>query len=203
MTPLRLPVIERHKVSSLKPWAQNPRDHSPEQLSRLGKSVDAFGLARLPVVQAGTLRILAGHGLWETLMDGGHGAEVIPVIVVSLSDEDAEAYTLADNRLGELSEWHLLDLRESLVGLDDGEREMLALGWSEDELAKLFGPLTDAPDCEGGEAPEEEPEPQILEIWIYPDKTAKVFDPMAKRQDPLVLGIQSAVETLLMGWSTK
>lgn len=193
MSALRLPKILNVKVRDLKPWGLNPRVHGQAQLERLGKSLEQFGLARLPVVQAGTLRILAGHGLHQTLMDGGHGAEVIPVIAVELCDEEAAAYTLADNRLGELSAWNIFDLRDSLGDLDNGVRDMLALGWSDEELLKVFGMPIEAlkaPEDLAGED-EEIPEAYLVEVTAT---TAAVTGPdkkMAKK-------IQTALEAA--GW---
>ena len=125
--PLKVPQILRMRVRDLRPWGENPREHGQDQLERLQKSLDQFGLAALPVVQAGTLRILAGHGRVQALIDAGHGDELIPVVVLDVDDDGAAAYTVADNRLAEVSEWNPLQLRDVLGELDNGAQDMMAL----------------------------------------------------------------------------
>ena len=115
---LRLPTIEWHKVKDLIPWDQNPRVHDAEQLRLLVKSIRHHGMASLIVIQKNTRRILAGHGRHEALMDMGEGETPIPCVVVECSLEDAEALTVADNRLGDLSDWSLPALRDVMGELD-------------------------------------------------------------------------------------
>lgn len=157
MSSLQLPDILMVRVGDLRPWGENPKEHDPEQLDRLGRSLKEFGFGRPIVVQSGTLRILAGHGIHAALMAAGHAGQKIPVAAMTLNDEDAAAYTVADNRLAELSTWWMPALRDHLGELDNGVRDMLAVGWSDKELLALFGQPVELPDALcglAGEAPE-------------------------------------------------
>ena len=136
---MRIPTIEHHRVRELSPWALNPREHDEDQVGRLTRSLSHFGLGALPVIQTGTRRILAGHGRIAALLEMGQGELMIPCAAMDLSTEDCEAYSIADNRLVDLSEWNLMDLREILAGLDNGAFPVEVTGFTADEIRALFG----------------------------------------------------------------
>jgi DNA modification methylase len=134
---LRLPEVLRVRVEDLKPFEGNAREHDAEQVRLLQKSMKQYGLAALPVVQQGTLRILAGHGRVEALKASGHGEVVIPVIAVDLSDKDATAYTIADNRLTDLSTWNIPQLRDQLHELEESGFDLEAAGFTDEAWEAL------------------------------------------------------------------
>jgi ParB-like chromosome segregation protein Spo0J len=145
-------VIEMHRVRDLVPWDGNPKVHTPDQLRLLEESIRHHGLARCLVIQRGTRRILAGHGCHEALLEMGQGDTLIPCVVLDCSLEDAESFTVADNRLADLGEWNVPQLRDILGELDNGAWEPAWAGYTPEELAKLFGPVVDVPETGGGEA---------------------------------------------------
>lgn len=134
---LRLPEVLRTRVGDLVPFAGNPREHDVEQVRLLQKSLGRYGLAALPVVQKGSLRILAGHGRVEALKASGHSDAVIPVVAVDLSDEDATAYTVADNRLTDLSHWNVPQLQDLLGELEETGFDLECAGYTEDAWEDL------------------------------------------------------------------
>ena len=141
------------KVRDLRPWAGNPREHNAEQLRLIQKSIAAHGLVALPVVQKGSNRLLAGHGRLQALLEAGHGDTVIPVIVADLDEQGATAYTVADNRLTDMSGWSLTSLQEILAGLDNGAFDIEATGFTLSALEDLFGTIPG-----GGEPPKVDPD---------------------------------------------
>lgn len=196
MSALKLPTIEHHAVKALVPWGDNPRLHDGEQMRLLQKSMERYGLAALPVIQKGTRRILAGHGRVEALMNLGEGSTVIPCITLDVDLEGATAYTVADNRLAERSKWNRCQLREIVAELDNGAFEVEDLGFTEDEINRLFGPLIDVPDDgEGDGAEGAEQPPLVLELWIYSDRV-EVLDE-SRRPDLMTELIRNAISTLL------
>src|ERR1700721_29611 len=79
----------------------NARKHSRPQIRDIAKSIKAFGFAA-PVLVDRNRKILAGHGRFEAakLL----GLTEIPVIFLDhLTDAQAKAYALADNRLHDRS----------------------------------------------------------------------------------------------------
>lgn len=90
-------------LSDLRPSPNNSRKHSRSQIKAIAKSIDAFGF-NAPVLADRHGSILAGHGRVEAakLL----GLTTIPVVFLHhLSDEEARAYMLADNKLTDRSGW--------------------------------------------------------------------------------------------------
>ena len=84
-------------ITSIQPHPQNPRRGD---LEAIGSSVDRFGQIRPVLVQKSTGYICAGNHLWKALME--RGWDRIARVEVDLSDDDALAYVVADNRTAEL-----------------------------------------------------------------------------------------------------
>lgn len=196
MTSLRHHDVARVRVRDLRPWSENPRAHDAEQIRLLQKSLESFGLLSLPVVQRGTLRILAGEGRYTAMMAAGRGEEIILVVLADLSDEEATAFTVADNRLGELSTWIPAALRDALGELDNGAFDVELTGYTEDALAKLFGPLVEPDVMLDADEPEDEPEPELYELALYPDGTARVVGPRAQ-------GVKEVLRAVCQGLTLK
>ena len=89
-------------VDELHPYPANPRRHA-EDVEKVKASIEHFGWTNPLLVQAGTNRIIAGHGRLEAAKRAG--ITEVPVIELDMNDLDATAYTIADNRLAELSSW--------------------------------------------------------------------------------------------------
>jgi len=115
MTSKELQVVTR-EISQLKPWRGNPRKHS-DDVDALVRSIERFGWTNPILIQRGTLRVIAGHGRLQAAKDAGLTS--VPTIELDLDDQDADAYTVADNRLGELSEWDTDALTNILDSLTD------------------------------------------------------------------------------------
>ena len=96
---------------------RNPRKHSPAQIRAIADSVASFGF-NAPILVDRTSRIVAGHGRLQAakLL----GLTSVPVIrLEDLTDAQAQAYMLADNKLTDNSVWdegllasHLKELSE-------------------------------------------------------------------------------------------
>jgi DNA modification methylase len=90
-------------TTSLTPHPGNPRKHSRAQIRAIAKSIDAFGFTAPILVDKG-LQILAGQGRWEAA--NAVGLTHVPVVHLDhLTDAQAKAYVLADNKLTDRSTW--------------------------------------------------------------------------------------------------
>ncbi len=127
--------IKNVPLDKLKVFEKNPREHG-EDIPALVASIKRFGWTNPILVQKGTMRIIAGHG--RALAALKAGLKEVPVVELELSEQDATACTIADNKLAEKSAWHIPNLKELLVQLDDGEFDLSLTGFSEDELQKLI-----------------------------------------------------------------
>lgn len=135
---IREPELVRLRLDAILPWGGNPREHDAEQLRLLGKSLERYGLVALPVVQAGTNKLIAGHGRLMALKGRLAPDAEVPVLAVHLSDQDAVGYAVADNRLTDLSTWNIPALRSAIAEIDDGAFDIEATGFTQDALDELF-----------------------------------------------------------------
>lgn len=110
-------TVVYRRIDELRLDPKNPRDHSARQVRQIARSIEAFGF-NSPVLVDATLKVIAGHGrvLAAQLLSWN---EVPTVCLSHLSEAQAQAYMLADNRLTENSTWnehllaqHLKDLAE-------------------------------------------------------------------------------------------
>lgn len=179
------PTLIRLKVSEVLPWSENPRQHNEEQLRLLGKSISHYGLVALPIVQAGTRRLIAGHGRIQALMAAGHGEREIPVLEVAMTDEDALAYTITDNRLTDLSEWKLPELKSALAELDNGAFDIEWTGFDDEALKKLFPEDEGPPEFDDGEKKERVPDGSILpgDLILLGDHLGLTLDETSTPED--------------------
>jgi DNA modification methylase len=95
--------FESVNLSDLHPTPHNARKHNAAQIKAIAKSIDAFGF-NAPVLTDGRGNILAGHGRVEAakLLGMTH----IPVVHLHhLTEAQAKAYMLADNKLSDRSTW--------------------------------------------------------------------------------------------------
>ena len=168
--PPRAPRVETLPLDALRAAPRNPRLHD---LGLLVTSLRRFGLARLPVLDDRTRRLVAGHGIVQALVRmrgadeappegvtlGVRDAWCIPVRVLSFADEaEAAAYVLVDTRATEHARWDRDGLEEVLRSLDE---RALDLGWTDREIANLLAPVEPLL-----EPLEREPEPKTRQLTI-------------------------------------
>jgi ParB-like chromosome segregation protein Spo0J len=107
--------VETVPVSTLKPYAQNPRTHSKKQLRQIADSIRCFGWTN-PILIGADGGVIAGHGRLEaaTLL----GIDRVPTIrIEDMTEAQKRAYILADNRLAENAGWDRELLGLELQGL--------------------------------------------------------------------------------------
>jgi DNA modification methylase len=110
-------------VANLKPSPRNPRKHSAKQIQAIARSIVAFGF-NAPILADQRGNVVAGHGRLEAakLL----GLRHVPVIFLDhLTEVQALAYMLADNKLNDRSTWddqkvatHLKELSEMALDFD-------------------------------------------------------------------------------------
>jgi DNA modification methylase len=107
-------------ISQIKPYEKNAKKHPKKQVEQVAASIKEFGFNQ-PIVVDKSGVIIVGHGRLEAakLL----GMTDVPAITVDLTEEQANSYRLADNKLNE-SEWDMNLVIEELKGLSD---EMLEL----------------------------------------------------------------------------
>jgi len=106
-------------IARLKTNATNPRVHTDKQIRQIARSIEAFGF-NVPVLVDANLQLLAGHGRWEAAKALGL-AEVPTIQLEHLTESQAKAFGLADNRLTENSVWNVKLLAQELKSLSEVE----------------------------------------------------------------------------------
>lgn len=95
-------TIKTVPVDSLTPDPLNARRHGARNLDAIKNSLDRFGQRR-PLVVTEDLVVVAGNGTLEAAKSLGW--DRIAVTVYPGTEEEARAYSIADNRTAELAEW--------------------------------------------------------------------------------------------------
>ena len=113
-------------ISEIKPYKKNAKRHPEKQIKQVAASIKEFGFNQ-PIVVDKNKVIIVGHGRYEAAKM--IGLEDVPVIEVDLTEEQARAYRLADNKLNE-SEW---DMDLVIEELKEMSAQMIDLsGFSKD-----------------------------------------------------------------------
>jgi ParB-like chromosome segregation protein Spo0J len=133
-----LAVVWR-RIEALRPDPANPRSHSPKQIRQLARSIGAFGF-NVPILVDRTLRIVAGHGRLLAAQDLGW-REVPTIVLDHLSEAEARAFMIADNRLAESAAWNNTLLTEQLreISLDAPDFAIETTGFELSEIELLTG----------------------------------------------------------------
>lgn len=157
---LRTPEIRTVPIGKVKPWGRNPR--KGHAVDRIVRSIEEFGYLQPVVVQRKTYRLLAGHGRLEALKKSG--AKKIPVIIADLPDGRAEAFAIADNRAGDLSDWDGSKLADVLGGLEKDLQQ--AAGYTEREIENLLeAAMPEAVEDDAPPAPPGKPVTEGGDVW--------------------------------------
>lgn len=107
--------IQEVPISDVKPYANNPRDND-RAVEALAKSIKSFGWQQ-PIVVDKNMVVIVGHTRLKAAKK--LGAEKVPVVIAeNLTDEQAKAYRLADNKTGENAVWDNKKLLEELSSFD-------------------------------------------------------------------------------------
>lgn len=130
-TPMNYSMVA---VDKLDPYENNSRTHTDSQITKIAMAIQEFGfinpvVVREGVIVAGHARVLAAQSLSMThvpTLDAGH-----------LTEEQARAYVIADNRLHEDGGWDEAILRHELHILKDSGYDLNVTGMGDDQLKKL------------------------------------------------------------------
>jgi len=148
--------IELWPLEKLKPYARNPRTHTPEQVAKVAASIVEFGFTN-PILVDANQGIIAGH--CRLMAAQKLGLTTVPIIELThLSEAQKRAYVIADNRLALDAGWDMELLAREMAALKDEGFDVELTGFSGDEIDELLdsgeaGGLTD--DDEAPPMPEE------------------------------------------------
>lgn len=109
--------IEYVSKQDLKPYANNAKIHTAEQIEQIKKSIEEFGFND-PVAVWHDNEIIEGHGRLLAVMEMDDIEEVPIIRLDDLTDEERRAYTLVHNKTTMNTGFDVELLEEELAGLD-------------------------------------------------------------------------------------
>ena len=150
-------------ADSLIPYIRNPRKNSAA-VDKVAASIKEYGWQQ-PIVVDKENVIIAGHT--RLLAAQKLGMDKVPVHVADLSDAQAKAYRLADNRISEDADWDIDLLGLEIRELDDLGFDLDLTGFDNTELANLLiDPDLGETDEDAVPEPPEEPISKPGDLWI-------------------------------------
>ena len=127
-------IVAWRKIAELRPNSKNSRIHNRRQRRQIARSIRLFGFC-VPILIDGNDRVIAGHGRLMAAEDLGM-TEVPTICLDHLSDAQAKALMLADNKLAENASWDDRLLAEALKELSqlDLDFDLEATGFEMGEI---------------------------------------------------------------------
>jgi DNA modification methylase len=156
-------IVLTRSISELRLDPKNPRSHTAKQIRQIARSIQAFGF-NVPILVDANGRVIAGHG--RVIACQQLGWTQVPTIALEhLTEAQARAFMIADNRLTENSTWDdrllaeqlkelsamELDFNLETIGFDTAEIDLRIESLSpdhhdeQDDPADLIGTQTAAP----------------------------------------------------------
>ena len=110
--------IVKINIEDLKPYKNNAKIHTQEQIEQIKKSIKEFGMNDPIAVWGKDNIIIEGHGRLEALKQLGY-TEVDCIRLDHLTDEERKAYTLAHNKLTMNTDFDFDILYDELASIED------------------------------------------------------------------------------------
>ena len=120
-------------IDSLVEWEHNPRINT-EAISKDARSIERFGFASPIIARDEDKMVIAGHT--RIAAARSLGLQTVPVRFMKLNRTEAELLAIADNKLGEISDWNESMLKDILAALP--ENDLDDIGFSQNELDSLL-----------------------------------------------------------------
>lgn len=126
--------VEWCDLSKIRPYENNPR-RNEKAIDVVANSIKEFGF-RQPIVVDHNYVIIAGHTRYFAAKN--LGLKRVPVHIADLTEEQARAYRLVDNKCAELSDWHYERLDTEIKSLLDNQQiDLSAFGFTDIELDRV------------------------------------------------------------------
>lgn len=142
---MRLGELEQKKLSQIKPYSNNTKQHPSEQIEQIANSITEFGFAD-PILVNEKGIIIAGHGRYEASKK--LKLSLVPVITIyDLTDSQENALRIAHNKLTINSGFDNDKLKSEVEKLLSEGFNLSLTGFNDDEFAEMLGKLS-PPDLE-------------------------------------------------------
>jgi len=170
MTPKIVSQIELWPLARLIPYPKNPRTHPDQQVLQICISIQEHGMVN-PILVDKAGNVIAGEG--RILASQLLGLSELPVIVLDhLTEAQARALRIADNKIAANSGWDEEKLCAELAALLEEEIDLSSLGFSELELKRVLDELdhqTGHMEDDAVPDPPQQPVTIAGDVWILED----------------------------------
>ncbi len=169
----------------------NARRHPVRNLATIKESLRKYGQVEPLVVQASSMRVIAGNGRLAAMLElraegeaasGGQAWDRASCHVVDVDDATARQLSVTLNRTAELAEWDDEKLHAILREALDGQATLGAMGWTEAEVQKLLGAaeidvdgLQDGIEFEAEDMPEGPAHVRMIQLF-FDSRTIEPFN---------------------------
>ncbi len=138
----KLLKYELVKIEKLIPYVNNSRTHTEEQIKQVASSIKEFGFLN-PILISDDDGVIAGH--CRLMAAQKLGIKEVPCIKENyLTETQKKAYIIADNKLALNAGWDNELLSIELSELEGSNFDIDVIGFSAEELSKIFDSVTDA-----------------------------------------------------------
>jgi len=125
--------IEIVDINKILPYINNPRKNL--NIDKVASSIKEFGFQQ-PIVVDKNYTIVVGHTRFEAAKK--LGLKEVPVQVADLTDNQAKAYRIADNKVAQDNYWDFEKLQIELDSILENNYELINTGFDSDELDNLL-----------------------------------------------------------------
>lgn len=151
--------IQMMPIKDVHPYPDNPRKND-DAVDKVAESIRQFGWQQ-PIVVDKDMVVIVGHTRLKAAKKL-HQKEVPVLVADNLTEEQARAYRLADNRSGEFSDWDLDLLSDELDALKDLDFDITSIGFDDTDIQL---PQEEAVDDDFDPEPPEDPISEQGDIW--------------------------------------
>jgi DNA modification methylase len=153
--------VELLPITSITPYARNPRVNTGIPVSKVKASLKEFGWQQ-PIVVDKDMTIVVGHTRYMAALE--LGMTEVPVHVAdNLTPTQIKAYRIADNRIGSEAQWDMELLNLEIQDLKELDFDLDLTGFDADELAGIE--LDSEPDSEGDTEPQTDRAEELRVQW--------------------------------------
>jgi hypothetical protein len=197
---MEIKSIETNKIL---PYINNPRKNL--NVDKVASSIKEFGFQQ-PIVIDKNNTIIVGHTRFEAAKK--LGLKEVPVQIADLTETQAKAYRIADNRLNEDASWDTKLLNLEFNDLLSKEYNLDLLGFTNDEVDNLFLKTDEESDKEINEnidlAEENLSDVKMIQLFFNQENETKfreAIDKISKRDN--IDNISDAVLRSVLNEATK
>ncbi len=125
--------IQQIQIDKVIPYHNNPR--KDQAVDKVASSINEYGFQQ-PIVVDKKMIVIVGHT--RLLASKKLGLSKVPIVIADLTETQAKAYRIADNRINEDSNWDMELLNLEIAGLSEENFNLDLLGFDSSELDKFL-----------------------------------------------------------------